>query len=389
MQSPGNAPGDCTLQKNSAYKMDSKDTSPANIPLQRVLDALLDSDTPLNPRYLYRLSDLEKSEIIQLEAVWPRVALWRRQALLEDIEDLSEQDSLLSFEALGRFAAGDEDPRVRQLALETLADYEETSLARLFIARLKDDPAPNVRAAAASGLGRFVYAGELDEIPDRLRQEIETLLLNTLRSQDAPEVRRAALESMGYSGRDEMPDLIAQAFASEDRKWQASALFAMGRSATVQWQPQIMRMLESSFPSLRMEAARAAGELELHDATPQLIEMLDDLDLGARQAAIWSLSQLGGQGVRQVLERLAKHTDDEAELDLLEEALENLAFNEGTQMMPLFNFPKNEQGEDDQPETLVEDDDEGWYEEIDLEDLDDDEYADDDEDEFDDEYEAD
>lgn len=369
--------------------MDSKDTSPANIPLQRVLDALLDSDTPLNPRYLYRLSDLEKSEIIQLEAVWPRVALWRRQALLEDIEDLSEQDSLLSFEALGRFAAGDEDPRVRQLALETLADYEETSLARLFIARLKDDPAPNVRAAAASGLGRFVYAGELDEIPDRLRQEIETLLLNTLRSQDAPEVRRAALESMGYSGRDEMPDLIAQAFASEDRKWQASALFAMGRSATVQWQPQIMRMLESSFPSLRMEAARAAGELELHDATPQLIEMLDDPDLGARQAAIWSLSQLGGQGVRQVLERLAKHTDDEAELDLLEEALENLAFNEGAQMMPLFNFPKNEQGEDDQPETLVEDDDEGWYEEIDLEDLDDDEYADDDEDEFDDEYEAD
>lgn len=371
--------------------MDSKDTSSANIPFQRVLEALLDSDTPLNPRYLYRLSDLEKSEILQLEAIWPRIALWRRQALLEDVEDLSEQDSLLSFEALGRFAVGDDDPRVRQLALETLADYEDTSLARVFIARLKDDPAPNVRAAAASALGRFVYAGELEEISDRLRQEIETLLLNTLHSQDAPEVRRAALESMGYSGRDEIPGLIAQAFALNDRKWQASALFAMGRSASEQWQPQIMGMLESGFPLLRTEAARAAGELELRDAAPQLIEMLDDPDLGARQAAIWSLSQLGGQGVRQVLERLAKHTDDEHELDLLEEALENLAFNEGAQMMPLFDLPKNEAGEEDEAPALVEDDDEGWYEEIDLEDLDEDEYADDEEeDEFeDDEYEAD
>jgi hypothetical protein len=347
--------------------MDQSQTSPSEIPFQQVIQAVLDADTPLNPRFLYRLSDLEGQELEQMRSIWPQIVLWRRQALLEDIEELSEKDSLLSFEGLGRLAIDDEDPKVRQLAIETLADYEGAHLAPLFITRLKDDPAPLVRAAAAAGLGAFVYAGEIEQIPARLLHEIEHLLLQKLRSDDAAEVRRAALESLGFSSRDEMPVLIQKAFASEDRLWKASALLAMGRSATPQWEPQVMSMLESSFPILRTEAARAAGELELHDATPILLEMLDDPEPNARQAAIWSLSQLGGEGVRPVLERLFEEAD-ETELDFLEEALENLAFNEGVQMMPMFDPPKvgQEQVEDH-------DDEEDWYEEVDLEDMDEDE----------------
>ncbi len=358
--------------------MEPNKLSPSEIPFQQVLDALLDADTPLNPRFLYRLSDLERQEIAQLQSIWTRVALWRRQALLEDVQELNEKDSLLSFEAFGRFAVTDEDPKVRQLALETLADYEEKSLAPIFINRLKEDQAPSVRAAAASGLGRFVYAGELEELPQGMLHEIEELLLAKFNSSDTPEVRRAILGSLGYSSRAEVDRLIETAFASDDRQWKTTALLAMGRSANSEWEPQVLAMLKSNYPALRAEAARAAGELELRQALPNLVELLDDPDPATHRAVIWSLSQIGGEGVQELLQKLYQEASDEDELELIEAATENLTFNDSL-LMPLFEFPEGE------ADAAEDDDDDGWYEEVDLEDLDtlydDDEYGDDEEEE--------
>ncbi len=56
--------------------------SPAAIPFQKLIDALLDAETPLNPHYLYRLSDLEESELELLQAGLAKIPAWRRQALV-------------------------------------------------------------------------------------------------------------------------------------------------------------------------------------------------------------------------------------------------------------------------------------------------------------------
>ncbi len=331
-------------------------SQPTKISLRQLFDALLDIDTPLNPRFLYRLSDLEQAELEQLQPVWPKVPAWRRQALLEDIEQLNESDLLLSFEAFSRFALQDEDPAVRVLALRTLWDYDEADLIPVFIAMLQADRASQVRAAAASALGRFVYIGELEEIPASTLRQVEDALIDVLQGEDEVEVRRAALESLGYSSREEVDDLIRSAYASENKLWKASALFAMGRSANSEWQPQVMEMLGSHLPLLRCEAARSAGELEIKEAVPYLLDLLDDPDEGARQASIWSLSQLGGEGVQEALQRLYHETDDEQELELIEEAIDNLMFNEGLQMMPIFDFPEGEEDEGEEGE-------EYWYDE--------------------------
>ena len=332
---------------------------PAAIPFQKLIDALLDTETPLNPRYLYRLSDLEGSELELLRAAWPKIPAWRRQALLEDATELNESDTLLSFESLGRFAVQDEDTKVRLLAVHILWEFEEASLIPVFMRLLAKDHDSEVRAAAASALGRFIYAGELDEIPQATQQSIEEALLGVVNGNDAPEVRRSALESLGYSSRDEVPPLVEQAFASDDKHWKASALFAMGRSTNQQWRPTVLEMLQSNLPLLRSEAARAAGELEISDAVPYLLELLDDPDDNTRQASIWSLSQIGGEGVRDTLQTLYEDTDDEQELELLESALDNLTFNEGLQLIPMFDFPEADEDEED------------WYEEYDLEEIDD------------------
>jgi HEAT repeat protein len=333
-------------------------TKPAEIPFQQLLDALLDADTLLHPRYLYRLSDLEEPELGALKAAWPELPLWRRQALLEDIENLSSRDTLLSFVSLASFAVQDEDPKVRLLAVRTLWDYDENSLIPIYLDLLESEQDAEVRAAAAGALGQYVYAGEVDKIPSAILKQVEDTLLDVTRRDPSDQVRRSALESLGFSGRPDIPALIEDAFASTDKDWKASALLAMGRSASSEWNSHILAMLESPYPLLRCEAARAAGELEISEAVPGLFELLDDPDETTRLTSIWSLSQIGGEGVREILEQMYEEAEEDQEIDFLEDALDNLTFTEGSQLMPLFDFPDGAEGDLD---LLIEDDEDLEY----------------------------
>lgn len=336
--------------------------TPSEIPFEQVIAALQDVETTFHPRYLYRLSDLEEAELKQLKAAWPQLPLWRRQALMQDIENLGADDYLLDFISLGRFAIEDEDPGVRLSAVRTLWEYEHSELIPLFLKLVRDDRDVEVRQAAASGLGRFVYAGEVEEIPSARLTEIEDVLVELFEREGEARLRRAALESLGFSSRIEVESFIRKAFNTNDRYWKASALIAMGRSADQVWMPEVMSMLASNLPLLRSEAARAAGELEIQNAVPLLLEMLEDPDENARTASIWALSQLGGEGVREALEGLYNESEDDEDLDFLESALENLSFTEGAKVMPLFDFPDGEESEEDEDD---------WYEELEEDELDD------------------
>jgi len=338
-------------------------SSPAEIPFQELIKALLNLEKPLNPRFLYRFSDLESAEVASLRTVWPNVPLWRRKALMEDIEELNSNETLFDFVAFSRFALEDPDPQVRLLAIRTLWDYEQTDLIPSLLSMLEQDSDTEVRAAAAGALERFVYAGELEEIPPSMLKKIEDKLLAVIQGEEAPAVQQAALESLGYSSRDEVGALIEKAYSSQDKNWKASALLAMGRSANLSWEPQVMAMLNSPIPQLRSEAARAVGELELSEAAPILIELLDDPDENTRLASIWSLSQVGGEGVLEILERMYEEAEDEEDIEYLQIALDHLAFNQGVQFMPILVLPEDEA---DEEET---EDEEAWYDE--LEELDD------------------
>jgi HEAT repeat protein len=133
--------------------------------------------------------------------------------------------------------------------------------------------------------------------------------------------------------------MIEYAFASDDDDWMISALFAMGRSADKRWTGDVVRMLDNENPLIRLEAARAAGELEIKRTRTILIEMLNDPDDDVRAAAIWSLSQIGGQGVAEALENWMDDNDDAEEVSLIEEALDNCRSSPWmmmTTMMTLF-----------------------------------------------------
>jgi HEAT repeat protein len=142
--------------------------------------------------------------------------------------------------------------------------------------------------------------------------------------------------------------LIEKAYASDDMDWVITALFSMGRSANSRWNPQVIKMLTHTHPGVRAEAASAAGELEIKSATPILLELLEDPDFDVRMAAIWSLSQVGGQGVREALENLLETTDDDEEADQIDHALENLDFTEEMQDLELLEIMEDDESSEDE-----------------------------------------
>ncbi|GAF85150.1 unnamed protein product [marine sediment metagenome] len=89
-----------------------------------------------------------------------------------------------------------------------------------------------------------------------------------------------------------------------------SAVFAMGRSADPFWAESVLAELYNDSPSMRYEAARACGELELHRAVGRLIDLIADPDLEVKIVAVWALGQIGGDRSRNTLERLSQGEDE-------------------------------------------------------------------------------
>jgi len=312
------------------------------IPFQQVIEALLDTDKPVNPRYLYRLSDLEDHELEALSSNWESIPERRRLALMEDVESLGEANYILSFEALCQLALKDKHPYVRILALRILDKYEVHKLIPTFLELLEKDSHPEVRAASANTLSRYIYFGEIETLPTTKLSEIVDRLLSVYKSSDTTLVKRSVLEALGYSERPEIAPMIEAAYYSGKNDWIASALFAMARSANDQWEPYVLEMLHSEHTEVRKEAAHAAGELELTKSVPVLINLLDDHDLDVRMAAVWALSQIGGEGVRDSLELLFEGCEDEDEADFIDRALDNLSFTEDLQLFSLLEVNEEE-----------------------------------------------
>jgi len=299
------------------------------IAFQTVLDALLDDSQPFPPHYLYLFLDIEPGQLKLLLGTWPKASLPRRRALLEDLEELAEENTLLCFDDLARALLKDPDPQVRVQALRLLWECEDAKLVPTYFEILAGDSDSSVRAAAATALGLFIYLGEIEEAPEQTLHKVEDSLLAVINSDEDMLVRRRALEALGWSSRQEVPALIEAAYREKHPDWKVSALFAMGRSSDKRWGKQVMFNLRSRNEAIRLEALRAAGELALDSARPVLLDMLaDEEDTETRHEIIWILSKIGGEGVRDQFEELLEMERDEEEADYLEEALENLDFTE-------------------------------------------------------------
>jgi HEAT repeat protein len=305
---------------------------------QSVLDSLLAPGRDFPRRYLEHFSDIPPLELQTLMDVWPRVKPDRKLSLLEGLLALADRDTLVNFDDFARSLLNDPDASTRVHALRLLDECDDAKLVPAYIDLLKNDPDVNVRAEAANALNLFVDLGELEELDEEAYGEVLAVLLESAKGAEETRVRRRAIESLGWSSNPEVVELIESAFEG-NIDWRVSALTAMGRSADDRWEDRVLRSLLDDDVKVRKAAVQSAGMLAFKSARLPLLRMLESEESDeVMSAAIWSLSQIGGEDVQTYLEALLDKAEDEELIEFLEEALDNLAFTEDLDRFELMSF---------------------------------------------------
>jgi len=251
-----------------------------------------------------------------------------------------------SFVDIGFHALDDPDPITRKTAIKLLHECDDHKLARKLVGLLKSDPTLEVKESAAEALGHFIYLGELENISQDDFHLAEKTLMMVVAGKEYHAIRQKALESLGYSSKEEVVDIISNAYKSGDIDWIASAITAMGHSANQYWEDILIRHLDDNDYNIQIQAIKAVGEIGISSATEKLIELLefeDYHDIEIFSSIIWALSQIGGKSARTALEYLLENSDDEQEVFLLEQAIENLDFIDGLPTLSMFDFDDDEQ----------------------------------------------
>jgi HEAT repeat protein len=303
-----------------------------------VLERLADESRPVRLTNLAPLSDVSRSQMALFRAAWAGYSPERRFELIRELLEQAETNIHFNFYAILREVLLDPDARIRKMAIDGLWEDNRAVLVALFAKLTQEDPAPEVRSAAAMALGRFVLLGVLDEIPDEAADQAERALWAAWRRPgEVGEVRRRALEGLAYINQPDVRDLIRIAYDDEDDLLRQSAIYAMGRSAEPRWSRYVLAELESRNAAMRFEAATTAAELALPAAVTPLVRLLDDADSSVREAAAAALGQIGGPAAKRALQ-IATESPVESLALAAEAALEELNFNSEADSAALFDI---------------------------------------------------
>ena len=301
--------------------------------LERYFEELVQGDEALHHSRLAGLSGLDSTEMEHLRHWWPTIPTDRRQEMMSRLVIMAEDDVDLDFDAVFRHSLEDEDQVVRERALSGLWECDDRTLIGSLITLLKEDPVERVRASAALSLGTFSTLAALGKLLPKDGEWIQELLIGVVEDDaESTEVRRRALESTAVFNTGKVPQLIQDAYHSDDETMCLSAVYAMGLTCDATWLSTIFSELNSKDPAMRYEAANACGELGEEEAVPYLITLLQDEDLQVQLASIRALGALGGRPATKALQRCLQD-DEEAIQEAAEAALEQMEA-EGTP----FNF---------------------------------------------------
>ncbi len=321
--------------------MDYEITERQQPDLEETLRVLQTSDTALNSTLIYGLSHLDDAGIKRVEPIWAALDLPYRRTLMNELVEASETNFELDYSTFGHFALGDPNGEIRSAAIELLWEDESLVLMRRLIRLVVDDESTEVRAAAASALGRFILLGEMGDLPTEQTISAQDVIIDVLNNQaEDIDVRRRALEAFGNSSHESVVDAIRDGYDHPDRRMQISSVFAMGRSFDEQWTDIVLQELQSEDEEMRYEAARAAGELELEQAVQSLSLLALDDDREIKEVAIWSLGEIASREATRTLELLAtdaKRANDNELLEAIEDAIGAASLGSGSLYLMRFD----------------------------------------------------
>lgn len=229
----------------------------------------------------------------------------------------------------------DESDRViaAELAGDLVAMNEDLADALLSILRDGGEP-EDLRASAAIGLGPVLERADTELLDDEDFDEPESVPITVEKFQSLrdslrqiysdesypKEVRRRAMEAAVRAPQDWQSGAIREAYASGDKDWMMTAVFASGYVRG--FETEILEALESPDPEIHLEAVRAAIRRELDVAWPHVVELArsPSTDKPLRLAAIEAVGNIRPGEAGEILEVLAGSEDEEL-AEAAEEAL--------------------------------------------------------------------
>jgi hypothetical protein len=245
---------------------------------------------------------------------WPKTAGKKFQAVLTD-HKASESDRLIAAELAGNYVAiNDELANTLMGILGTAGESAE------------------LRAKAATARGPALESADLGEFDDTIDpppigeevfHKIQRFLHMLYLEESIPKlVRRRILETSVRAQEDWHGDAIKKAYASGDRDWMLTAVFAM------RWvrgfDEQILEALNSKDADIHREAVKAAGNWEVDAAWPHVFALVQN---SAKTPKLLLLAAIGAvASIRQNTESLEilndlVDSDDEDISEAADEAL--------------------------------------------------------------------
>ncbi len=284
------------------------------------------------PEQIPVLSDLDRYAAVEVRRLWPEIDPEIRASLLAQAIELSVDDVSVDFTALGVVGLDDSDAEVRQLAVETLWESEDSIVGQRLLTLLQAETDIEVRIALAASLRPFVLLREFEQLDPALGDAIVSALAGIARAETEPsELRAVALESLGARSLADVTRLIEDAYDNDDPRMQLAAVRAMGVSADERWLEYLAERMQSADPAFREEAAVAAGNIASEDAVEGLVDLLQDEVPEVVIAAIGALGEIGGEEALRLLEEMSRDAPGEfvEALTSALEAIRELSFTTG------------------------------------------------------------
>ena len=292
--------------------------------LKQYLNALAHNELPLRNTDLMSLSDMTPEGLGVLRDVWLDIGAERKEDVLRRLIEISEDNLDADFNHLFRFCLSDENPEVKAKAMEGLWECDDRTLVTPLSTLLEQDTSAQVRAAAATALGKFAVLFQSGKMLSKDGERIKEPLMQAIENaRESQEVKRRAIEAVAPFSTPEVQQIIQETYESDQFELKCSAVFAMGKTCDIEWLPVILAELRNPDAAMRYEASHACGDLGEESAVPHLIPLFEDDDHQAQVSAISAVGAIGGNLARKALLRCLKSSDDLA-VEAAQEALDNL-----------------------------------------------------------------
>jgi len=210
----------------------------------------------------------------------------------------------------------DANPRTREIAAWWLRRrifgvfgagevYERT------LQTLANDPDPKRRTNAAYALGEFLAAPGIEACAAAIDRDGD------------PNVRAAAASALGRLN-DDGRGALTKALGDVDSRVKLSALGSAGRVNTFTDVAAVARLAGDADPKVRRKSAELLGAMRAKDAVDGLIALTKDGDAAVRNSAAHALGQIRDGRARPALEALKASDPDRLVRDQAEIALRRL-----------------------------------------------------------------